>query len=358
MRDHQRLWSPAVRDLVPYTPGEQPKVNNLLKLNTNESPFGPSPRVKAAIIAALGESGDDLRLYPDPDALALKQAIAQQQGLPVDHVFLGNGSDEVLAHIFVAFFRQAQPLLYPDISYSFYPVYCQLFDIKAQHVPLADDFSIQVADYAVANGGVMIANPNAPTGVLLSLDQVRLLLTQSPDSVVVMDEAYIDFGGQSATALIAEFDNLVVCQTTSKSRALAGLRIGMAFAQPHLIEALERVKNSFNSYPIDRMAIAGGIASFEDQAYFEHTCQTLIANREQLVAQMTAQGFDILPSAANFIFARHPQHAAAQLVQGLRDDGIIVRHFNKPRISEYLRITIGTAEQNQRLVHRLAYLLS
>lgn len=357
--DHnlQRLWSPAVCDLVPYTPGEQPKVKNLVKLNTNESPFGPSPKVREAIIAALGEQGDDLRLYPDPDATSLKQAIATQQCLPVEQVFLGNGSDEVLAHIFMAFFRQDKPLLYPDISYSFYPVYCQLFNIDAVQVPLADDFSIHIEDYAQPCGGVILPNPNAPTGILLSLAEVEQLLKQQPDAVVVIDEAYIDFGGQSATALIAQYDNLVVCQTTSKSRALAGLRIGMAFAQPHLIEALERVKNSFNSYPIDRMAIAGGVASFEDQAYFEQTCQALIANREWAVTQLQQLGFAVLPSHANFVFATHPQHAAVDLAQGLRDDGIIVRYFNKPRVSDYLRITIGTVEQNQRLITRLKQLV-
>jgi len=355
--DLQRFWSPSVRELVPYVPGEQPKINNLLKLNTNESPFPPSPRVREAIIAALGQDGADLRLYPDPDATALKAAIATQQGLPMEQVFLGNGSDEVLAHIFMAFFKQAQPLLYPDITYSFYPVYCQLFGVECVQVPLADDFSIDVSAYQERCGGIIVANPNAPTSVLLSLDGIKQLLEMHPDRVVVIDEAYIDFGGQSAVSLIDQYPNLVVCQTTSKSRALAGLRIGMAFAQAHLIEALERVKNSFNSYPMDRMAIAGGIASFEDQAYFEQTCAQLIANREDLVQQMQALGFEILPSAANFIFARHPQHAAVQLAQGLREDGIIVRHFNKPRISDYLRITIGTSEQHARLIARLQQLV-
>lgn len=356
-KDPQRFWSPLVRELVPYVAGEQPKLANLTKLNTNESPFPPSPKVREAIIAALGTDGDCLRLYPDPDANALKQAIAKQQGLTVDQVFVGNGSDEVLAHIFKAFFCQEQPLLYPEISYSFYPVYSQFFQLKTVPIPLADDFSIDIAAYQQPNGGIIIANPNAPTGILLSLAEIEQVLQQHPDSVVVVDEAYIDFGGQSAVSLIHQYDNLMVCQTTSKSRALAGLRVGMAFAQPHLIAALMRVKDSFNSYPLDRMAIVGAIASFEDQAYFEKTCQQVIANREVLVKQLVQLGFTVLPSGANFVFARHSQHAGIDLATRLRDAGIIVRHFNKPKIHPFLRITIGTAEQNQRLVAQLIKML-
>lgn len=354
---NQRLWSPLVRELVPYVPGEQPKLNNLIKLNTNESPFPPSPRVREAIIAALGTDGDALRLYPDPDASALKQTIAKYHGLETNQVFLGNGSDEVLAHVFMAFFKKEKPLLYPDITYSFYPVYSQLYEVETVQVPLDDNFQININDYNVPNGGIILANPNAPTGVLLGLDQIKQLLTNNPDSVVVIDEAYIDFGGVSAISLVNQFDNLVVCQTVSKSRALAGLRIGMVFAQAHLIEALERVKNSFNSYPLDRLAIVGGVASFEDEAYFQSTCQTLIGLREDLVGELSGLGFEVLPSTANFFFARHPQHQAVELAKGLREDGIIVRHFAKPRISEFLRITIGTAEQNQALVKRLKVML-
>ncbi len=354
---NQRLWSPLVRELVPYVPGEQPKINNLIKLNTNESPFPPSPRVREAIIAALGSDGDALRLYPDPDASVLKQTIAKYHGLETNQVFLGNGSDEVLAHVFMAFFKKDKPLLYPDITYSFYPVYSQLYEVNAVQVPLDEQFKININDYSIPNGGIILANPNAPTGVLLGLDQIKQLLTNNPDSVVVIDEAYIDFGGESAVSLVNQFDNLVVCQTVSKSRALAGLRIGMVFAQAHLIEALERVKNSFNSYPLDRLAIVGGVASFEDEAYFQSTCQTLIGLRESLVGELDGLGFEILQSTANFIFARHSQHQAVELAKGLREDGIIVRHFAKPRISEFLRITIGTAEQNQALVGRLKVML-
>ncbi len=354
---NQRLWSPLVRDLVPYVPGEQPKINNLIKLNTNESPFPPSPRVREAIINALGNDGDALRLYPDPDASVLKQTIAKYHGLETNQVFLGNGSDEVLAHVFMAFFKKEKPLLYPDITYSFYPVYSQLYEVDTVQVPLDDNFQININDYNIPNGGIILANPNAPTGVLLGLDQIKHLLTNNPDSVVVIDEAYIDFGGVSAISLINQFDNLVVCQTVSKSRALAGLRIGMVFAQAHLIEALERVKNSFNSYPLDRLAIVGGVASFEDEAYFQSTCQTLIGLRETLVKDLQGLGFEILPSTANFFFARHPNEAAVDLAKGLRDAGIIVRHFAKPRISEFLRITIGTAKQNQALVECLTEML-
>jgi histidinol-phosphate aminotransferase len=356
-QQNQRLWSPLVRDLVPYVPGEQPKLNNLIKLNTNDSPFPPSPRVRQAIVDALGNDGDALRLYPDPDASALKQTIAKYHGLETNQVFLGNGSDEVLAHVFMAFFKQDKPLLYPDITYSFYPVYSQLYEVETVQVPLDEQFEINVDDYNVPNGGIILANPNAPTGVLLGLNQIMQLLINNPDSVVVIDEAYIDFGGESAVSLVNEFDNLIVCQTVSKSRALAGLRIGMVFAQAQLIEALERVKNSFNSYPLDRLAIVGGVASFEDEAYFQSTCQTLIGLRERLVKDLHGLGFEILPSSANFIFARHPQEAAVDLAKGLRDAGIIVRHFAKPRISEFLRITIGTEEQNQALVGRLTEML-
>ncbi len=358
----QRFWSPEVRTLQPYVPGEQPKIDNLLKLNTNESPFPPSPKVAEAINEVLNEQanlglGSSLRLYPDPDATVLKQAIANQQNLPIEQVFVGNGSDEVLAHIFKAFFMHDKPVLYPDISYSFYPVYSQFFNLTAIQVPLADDFSVDVTSYNQPNAGIIIANPNAPTGVYLPINQIEKLLQQNPDSVVVIDEAYIDFGGQSAVSLINQYDNLVVCQTTSKSRALAGLRVGMAYAQAHLIAALERVKNSFNSYPIDRLAIAGATASFNDQAYFEKTCQQTIANREQLVSQLSGLGFNILPSKANFIFAEHSRYKATDIAAQLREVGIIVRHFNQPKIDNFLRITVGTVEQQQRLVDRLKQII-
>lgn len=348
-----RFWSPEVRELEPYVPGEQPKIQNLLKLNTNENPYPPSPKVVEAVQAVLHEQADVLRLYPDPDATALKQAIAKQQNIDVSQVFVGNGSDEVLAHIFKAFFLQDEPILYPDITYSFYPVYSQFFGTKTKEIPLDENFEIDVRDYTQPNGGVIITNPNAPTSIALSLAEIEQVLQANPDRVVVIDEAYVDFGAESAVSLINRYENLVVCQTTSKSRSLAGLRVGFAIAQSHLIAALEAVKNSFNSYPIDRFAIAAAVASFEDQAYFEEQCQKVISSREKLVRDLTELGFNVLPSKANFIFATHSQHDAGQLAQKLREQGIIVRYFNKPRINQFLRITVGTDEQNARLVQTL-----
>ncbi|MDC4310837.1 histidinol-phosphate transaminase [Acinetobacter baumannii] len=348
-----RFWSPEVRELEPYVPGEQPKIQNLLKLNTNENPYPPSPKVVEAVQAVLHEQADVLRLYPDPDATALKQAIAKQQNIEVSQVFVGNGSDEVLAHIFKAFFLQDEPILYPDITYSFYPVYSQFFGTKTKEIPLNENFEIDVRDYTQPNGGVIITNPNAPTSIALSLAEIEQVLQANPDRVVVIDEAYVDFGAESAVSLINRYENLVVCQTTSKSRSLAGLRVGFAIAQSHLIAALEAVKNSFNSYPIDRFAIAAAVASFEDQAYFEEQCQKVISSREKLVRDLTELGFNVLPSKANFIFATHSQHDAGQLAQKLREQGIIVRYFNKPRINQFLRITVGTDEQNARLVQTL-----
>ena len=348
-----RFWSPEVCELEPYVPGEQPKIQNLLKLNTNENPYPPSPKVVEAVQAVLHEQADALRLYPDPDATALKQAIAKQQNIDVSQVFVGNGSDEVLAHIFKAFFLQDEPILYPDITYSFYPVYSQFFGTKTKEIPLNENFEIDVRDYTQPNGGVIITNPNAPTSIALSLAEIEQVLQANPDRVVVIDEAYVDFGAESAVSLINRYENLVVCQTTSKSRSLAGLRVGFAIAQSHLIAALEAVKNSFNSYPIDRFAIAAAVASFEDQAYFEEQCQKVITSREKLVRDLTELGFNVLPSKANFIFATHSQHDAGQLAQKLREQGIIVRYFNKPRINQFLRITVGTDEQNARLVQTL-----
>ncbi|MBP4232448.1 histidinol-phosphate transaminase [Acinetobacter baumannii] len=348
-----RFWSPEVRELEPYVPGEQPKIQNLLKLNTNENPYPPSPKVVEAVQEVLHEQADVLRLYPDPDATVLKQAIAKQQNIDVSQVFVGNGSDEVLAHIFKAFFLQDGPILYPDITYSFYPVYSQFFGTKTKEIPLNENFEIDVRDYTQPNGGVIITNPNAPTSIALSLAEIEQVLQANPDRVVVIDEAYVDFGAESAVSLINRYENLVVCQTTSKSRSLAGLRVGFAIAQSHLIAALGAVKNSFNSYPIDRFAIAAAVASFEDQAYFEEQCQKVITSREKLVRDLTELGFNVLPSKANFIFATHSQHDAGQLAQKLREQGIIVRYFNKPRINQFLRITVGTNEQNARLVQTL-----
>lgn len=356
--EQMRFWSPEVRELEPYVPGEQPKIQNLLKLNTNENPYPPSPKVVDAVQAVLAHQADALRLYPDPDATVLKQAIAKQQNVDVSQVFVGNGSDEVLAHIFKAFFIQQKPILYPDITYSFYPVYSQFFGVQTKQIPLNEKFEIDISDYEQENGGIIITNPNAPTSIALGLDKIEQVLKANPNRVIVIDEAYVDFGAESAVDLVSRYENLVVCQTTSKSRSLAGLRVGFAIGQAHLIAALEAVKNSFNSYPIDRFAIAAAVASFEDQDYFQEQCEKVIASREKLVANLTELGFNVLPSKANFIFATHSLHDAAQLAEKLREQGIIVRYFNKPRINQFLRITIGTDEQNQRLVDTLKMLIS
>jgi len=345
------LWSPFVKNLVPYVPGEQPKMTNLVKLNTNENPYGPSPRALAAIRAA---ATDDLRLYPDPNGQALKDAVAQYYGIQSDQVFVGNGSDEVLAHIFLGLFGHGRPVLFPDISYSFYPVYCGLYDIAFETPVLDEDFQIVPEDYLRPNGGIIFPNPNAPTGSALALDAIERIVAGNPTSVVVVDEAYVDFGADSAVALIERHPNLVVTQTLSKSRSLAGLRVGLAMGQAPLMEALERIKNSFNSYPLDRLALAGAVAAFEDCAYFDETCRQVVESREALVGQLLKRGFEVLPSAANFIFARHVQKGGAVLAAGLREHGVIVRHFSQPeRIADFLRITIGTPEQNQALITAL-----
>ena len=349
-----QFWSSIVTQLTPYVPGEQPKLPGLIKLNTNENPYGPSPQV----IAALREAAtDSLRLYPDPTASELKQTLADYHGVSSAEVFVGNGSDEVLALAFMALLKHDAPLLFPDISYSFYPVYCKLYGIDYRTVPLDDTMRIRPEDYTGPCGAIIFPNPNAPTGVDLPLAGVETLLQAHPDAVVVVDEAYVDFGGESAIALVRQYSNLLVVQTLSKSRSLAGLRVGFAIGQPDLIEALERVKNSFNSYPLDRLALAGAVASFRDEAYFQQTRQAVIASRTQLTAQLTELGFEVLPSVANFVFARHPQHDAAQLAAGLRARSVIVRHFNAPRISQYLRISIGNPAECAALVEGLRTLV-
>lgn len=345
-----KFWSPLVSDLVPYVPGEQPKMANLVKLNTNENPFGPSPKVVEAIKAELN---DNLRLYPDPEGESLRQTIASYHSLKPEQIFLGNGSDEVLAHIFYGLFQHGEPILFPDITYSFYPVYCGLYNIEGIKVPLTDSFEINPEDYKQANGGVIFPNPNAPTGRYLGLEHVEEILRANPDRVVVVDEAYIDFGGESAITLVDDYPNLLVCQTLSKARSLAGLRVGFAVGHPDLIEALNRVKNSFNSYPLDRLALAGAQAAYEDEAWFRKCCDGVIRERERLTKALTELDFEVLPSKANFVLARHKTKSGESLAQGLREQGIIVRHFNKPRIEQFLRITIGTPEQNDALIKGL-----
>ncbi|WAI82387.1 MULTISPECIES: histidinol-phosphate transaminase [Achromobacter] len=353
-----RFWSPVVGTLSPYVPGEQPKLQNLIKLNTNEHPYGPSPRVLEAIRAA---SDDTLKLYPDPSSDQLRQAIATAVGVQANQVFVGNGSDEVLAHAFLALLKHDKPLRFPDITYSFYPVYCGLYGIQYETVPLAADFSINVDDYLPgANGqagAIIFPNPNAPTGRALSLTDVERIVAANPDAVVVVDEAYVDFGGESAVGLVARYDNLLVVQTLSKSRSLAGLRVGFAVGSAELIDGLERVKNSFNSYPIDRLALAGAVAALEDTEYFEQTRQAVIETRSRMTVGLEALGFEVLPSAANFVFARHPLKDAAGLAAALRERSIIVRHFRHARIDQFLRITVGTDEQVNLLLKALAEVL-
>ena len=340
-----KFWSAVVHGLTPYVPGEQPKIDGLIKLNTNECPYGPSDKVLQAIAA---QTSADLRLYPDPQASALKAAIARHHGLQSGQVFVGNGSDEVLAHAFMALLKHEAPLLHPDISYSFYPVYARLYGIKTREIALDAQFAIRIDDYLQAgpNGGIIFPNPNAPTGVALPLTEIERLLAANTESVVVVDEAYVDFGAETAAAVIDRYPQLLVVRTLSKSRALAGLRVGYALGQPELIEALVRVKDSFNSYPLDRLAIAGAVAAMEDDAWFDQVRDRIIASRDDLRAGLQARGFEVLPSAANFVFARHPGQDAAALAARLREQRILVRHFARPkRIADFLRITIGTEEQ-------------
>ena len=353
-----RFWSKVVATLTPYVPGEQPKIANLIKLNTNENPYPPSPAVLAAIRAELGDDAARLRLYPDSNADLLKAAIARRHGVEPCQVFVGNGSDEVLAHAFQALLRHDAPILFPDITYSFYPVYCGLYGVDYETVPLAADFSIDPDGYCGRRcGGAIFPNPNAPTGCLLGLDAVARIAAANPDAVVVVDEAYVDFGGESAIPLVGHHDNLLVVHTLSKSRSLAGLRVGFAVGHRDLIEALERVKNSFNSYPLDRLAIVGAVAAIADEAHFADCCRRVIATRDTLTADLSALGFDVLPSAANFVFARHPQRDAAELAMALRERGIIVRHFRLPRIDQFLRITVGTDAECAALTEALRGIL-
>lgn len=344
------FWSPHVGKLTPYVPGEQPRIERMIKLNTNENPYPPSPKVMAAIEAA---GADRLRLYPDPQAIRLTQALAAYHGVGQDEVFVGNGSDEVLAHAFHAFFVQDAPLLMPAVSYSFYQVYCRLYGIEARLVPLDEDMRIDPGQYGAPCGGVVIANPNAPTGIALTLDEVKRILRAQPDRVVLVDEAYVDFGAESAVSLIRDYPNLLVVHTFSKSRALAGLRVGAAFGQPHLIEGLNRVKDSFNSYPLGHLEIAGAVASLEDEDYFQARRAQVMATRERLAERLRTLGFDVLPSATNFVFARHSQHRAGDLAQALRECAILVRHFKSPGIDNYLRISIATDEECAQLVAAL-----
>jgi len=350
-----QFWSPIVHSLTPYVPGEQPKFSNLIKLNTNENPYGPSPK---ALTAMRGEAIDTLKLYPDPESSELKSALAKYYKVKAANVFVGNGSDEVLAHSFAGLLKQDKPLLFPDISYSFYPVYCALYQIDSLQIPLNEKLEINLDNYPIDNGGIIFPNPNAPTGLLTPLSEIENLLKRNTHSVVVIDEAYIDFGGESAISLVDQYPNLLVIQTFSKSRSLAGLRVGFAIGDAKLIEGLERIKNSFNSYPLDRFAIKGATAAIEDETHFRQCCNNIIKTRQTVCEQLSQLGFSVLPSAANFIFTKHTKLKAINIASSLREKSIIVRHFKQNRIDDYLRITIGTDQECEILIKALKDIVS
>lgn len=348
----QTVISPLAKGLSPYVPGEQPKgAQRVIKLNTNENPYPPSPRVASAMEQAMGQ----LRLYPDPASLSLRQAIAKAEGLEAEEVFVGNGSDEVLALCFPAFFAgQAQPIQFADITYSFYEVYAQLFGVCVQKVPLTADFCIDLPAFCQGNaGGILIPNPNAPTGIALTLAQIEQILQANPQCLVLIDEAYVAFGAQSAASLIGQYENLLVVRTLSKSHALAGLRVGYALGNRQLIHALTCVKDSFNSYPVDRLAQAGAQAAIEDAAYTRARCEEIQDTRAWFCGALRRRGFTVLPSQANFVFASPADGDGKRCFANLRERHVLVRHFDKPRISGYLRITIGTRAEMQALLDAL-----
>ncbi|MGE5614858.1 MAG: histidinol-phosphate transaminase [Bacillota bacterium] len=345
-----KYWSVLARSLKPYVPGEQPRDRRYIKLNTNENPYGPSPLVLDAIRAAVDDS---LRLYPDPGCSELIEAAAERYGVKKDQVFAGNGSDEVLAFAFMAFFDPGKAIVFPNITYSFYPVYASLFRLDYVTAPLDDDFGIQTAQLVKSPGGVVIANPNAPTGKALPLPEIRRIIEGNPDTVVIIDEAYIDFGGESAVGLISEYPNLLVVRTLSKSHALAGMRIGFAFGDNELIRALESVKSSFNSYTLDRLAIAAGTAALKDDGYYRETIAKVVATRERFTRELRSRKFLITDSKANFVFASHPDVYAGDIFSELRKRGILVRYFKLPRIDNHLRISIGADEDMDAVIAAL-----
>lgn len=349
-----RYWSQLVNGLEPYVPGEQPQDQQYIKLNTNESPYPPAPAVEQVL---QDYDIDRLRRYPDPQSSELVTALSAYHGLEPAQVFVGNGSDEVLAHAFQAFFKQDDAILFPDISYSFYPVYCALYQIEFERIALDDEFRIDLAGYRRANGGIILPNPNAPTGIALGLAEIRELLADNPESAVVIDEAYVDFGSDTACELVAEFDNLLVIRTYSKSRNLAGIRLGYALGQADLIEGLQRVKNSFNSYPIDCLTSAVGLASLADEDYFQACNRRVIASRERLSEALGELGFELFPSSANFVFVRHPVKQAESIYLELKSAGILVRYFKSARIDNCLRITVGSESECETLIEALKNIL-
>lgn len=336
-----RFWNERTRNLKPYTPGEQPKTE-MVKLNTNENPFPPSDKVLRAMRKA---ANGDLRKYPDPEALELRSLFAKYNKVSPENVFVGNGSDEVLSFAFDAFFSPEEPVYFPDVTYSFYPVYCNHLGLTYETVPLKDDFSINLRDYHRKNGGIVLANPNAPTGIALTRREIEFIVKNNPDHVIIVDEAYVRFGGETAIPLVRKYPNILVVQTMSKSHSLAGLRVGFAIGSPELIEGMYRVKDSFNSYPVDRIAQAGAIASLQNKRTVEANINTVRATREGVSVALRMIGFDVLPSSANFIMIHYWNCKAKDLFDHLRSKNILVRHFDQPRIEDYLRVTIGTKEE-------------
>ena len=349
-----KYWSDAVHRLKPYVPGEQPRDMQFVKLNTNENPYPPSARALSRLKELAGE---DLRRYPDPQGTELKDAIAAYYALQRENLFVGNGSDEILALAFYSFFQRQGPVLFSDITYSFYDVYCNFYDIRCERIPLRDDFQIALEDYERPNGGIVLANPNALTGRYLAPERIEALLKKQTETVVLVDEAYIDFGGQSCVNLIGAYPNLLVVQTFSKSRSLAGLRVGFAMGDAPLIEGLVRAKDSFNSYPLDRLALAGAVEAIRDAATFEDNRRKVIDTRRRVVAELERLNFSVIPSKANFICIRHKNARAADLFRQLKQRGILVRYFDAPRVDNYLRVTIGTESEMNRFLQVLKELL-
>jgi len=351
--DLTKLWSRGIAEMAPYVPGEQPQGDGWIKINTNENPYGPSPKAMEAMEAAVR---DRLQLYPDPRSLILREALSRRFNLPVEATFVGNGSDEVLALAFRAFFQREGTLLFPDITYSFYPVFARFWNIPFRAIPLRPDYSIAPHDYLGSANGVIFPNPNAPTASPLSLAAIEEIATAHPDCVVLVDEAYVDFGATSAVALLEKYPNLLVCQTLSKSWALAGLRVGFLLGNPHLIEALERARDFFNSYTVDRVAQAGAAAALDDDAWFHTTTAKIIATRERFMEGLGKLGFDTLPSAANFVFSAHPKLSSQALLEKLREKRILVRAFKGERLARHARISIGTDIQMDAVLEALAKL--
>ena len=350
----RRYWSKHIQNVVPYTPGEQPREGKFIKLNTNECPYPPSPKVMEAIRAAGGEG---LRLYPDPECLDLRAAIAQREGLDVNQVFCGNGSDEILAFAFQAFFDPDREVVFPRITYSFYPVYTDFFGLNRREVPMNSDFTDPIELLCGNNGGVVLANPNAPTGIAVGLDTVEKLLKANPDVVVIVDEAYVDFGADSAVGLISRYPNLLVVQTASKSRALAGLRVGWAMGNAGLIDGLRCVRDSINSYTVDRLAQAGAAAAIRDEAYFQSVRRRVMDTRRRTEQTLKEKGFAVLPSQANFLFVSSPGREGRALLDGLRERGLLVRWWGRPEIRDWLRISVGTDQEMEALTAALEELV-